>query len=230
MSELHDALLEAYEIWGERSRRYTQPASNYVRSHPKSTVALAFLIGVMCGSILKSDIAKLLTVTLVGGIPGAISLGALMGIHPVTCSLIAVAANFVVAAAAINLLYSIEKEPRIAMIISRIRGHFSGFLDPFMKFAGKRGVFLSIVLFTFGIGLVTVFIVDLIKADMQDAKKAILLGLILAAVFWTTIYQVLVTVVPPTVVSMIIVAIILLMVFYSRIRELITRHLKKHPV
>jgi len=227
MDELHDVLLEAYEIWNERCRKYTQPASKYVRSHPKSTVALAFLIGAICGGILQSNIAKLLTVTLFGGIPGAISLGTLMGMHPVTCSLIAVATNFVVAAAAINFLYFIEKEPKIAIIVNRIRGHFSGFLEPFMRFAGKRGIFFSIVLFTFGIGLVTVFIVDLVKADAQDAKKAILLGLVLAAIFWTTVYQVLATIIPPTVVSIIIVAAILLMVFYSRIREWITRHLKK---
>lgn len=81
--------------------------------------------------------------------------------HPVTCPLIAVAANFVVAAAAINPVFYIEKviekEPKIAIIVNRIRGHFSGFLEPFMRFAGKRGIFFSIVLFTFGIGLVTVF-------------------------------------------------------------------------
>jgi len=240
MNELHDALLEAYEIWGKQYRKYTRPASNYVRSHPKSTVAMAFLIGIICGGILQSSIVKLLVVTLIGGIPGAISLGTLMGIHPVTCSLIAVAANFVVAAAAINFLYSIEKDPRIAVVIDKIREYFSGFLEPFMKFAGKRGIFLSIVLFTFGIGLMTVFIVDLVKANAQEAKKAILLGLVLAAVFWTTIYQGLVAVVSPTVVSIIIVAIILLMMFYSRIcralprlkngvREWITRRLKKHP-
>jgi len=229
MSELCDILWEAYEGCGEQYKTYTQPILKYIREHPKSTLALAFLAGIICGGILQSDIAKLLIVTLAGGVPGAISLGTLMGMHPVTCALIAVATNFVVAAAAINFLYFIEKEPKVAMIVNRIRGRFSGFLEPFMRFAGEKGVFLSIVLFTFGIGLTTVFIVDLIKADIQDAKKAILLGLVLAAVFWIIVYQVLVTVIPPTVVSMVIVAAILLMVFYSRIREWVLCHLKGHP-
>lgn len=197
----------------------------YVRRHPKSTMALTFILGVITGGALQSAYTWLLIFSILGGAPGAISFATFLGLHPTVGAIVAVAVNYSIGAAVINALYYVQEHPPIANIVRRARGTFTPVIDPFRRFAGKRGVFASLTLFTFAIGLPTVLIADLIGSTPGQAKKAIFAGFTLAGAFWTLAYLGLLWLIPdPTRISLIILAVVLLSVFYPNLKQIIWRH------
>lgn len=213
-------LIDIYRDLSDYFRDELDYVVRYVRQHPKSTTAVAFILGMITGGALKSTYTWLIIFSIIGGAPGAISFASLIGLHPAIGAAVAVIVNFSIGASVINVLYYVQETPAIAGIVARVRGLFTSIIDPFCRFAGRRGVFTSLVLFTFAIGLPTVLIADLIGTSPKQAKNAILTGFTLAGVFWTLAYLGLLQLIPdPTRISAIILFVVLMGVFYPNIKE-----------
>ena len=182
------------------------------------SLTLAFMLGLILGSILSSVPAVFIIATLAFGFPVAIAYGSANGVAPLLSMLAAAFVNCLLAYTLLRIIRLVEAHPRIAPYVNNIRSTYAGTSRRLLSHAGRFGIAGSLAIFTFLIGwwvsTLTAYILDV---EEGTAMKGICAGALVGGVTSLAIFQGLLAAVPnPGIISLIFVTIFVVSAYLTR--------------
>jgi len=160
----------------------------FLDAYPLLALGLAFLIGIIVGGLLSAKPSEFVILALLGGFGFAIAIGSTLGIPSyVSISLVVPILAFTTYAS-LRILYSIDKDPRVASYLASMRRKYGPTSTYLVNHVGIFGVVGVIALSTFLIGWwLTVIISYLLNVKVGTAMKGTAIGLLVGAfVFWAS--------------------------------------------